>query len=203
MHVTPVTLEGNWVRLEPLGEQHVADLVVAADEDEIWTWMPVRMKSEEDLRAWMAAAHTDRANGTALPFAIIERASGKAVGSTRFMDIRVKDRGIEIGWTWLAKQVRRTPVNTECKYLLMRHAFEELGCIRLQLKTDSLNERSRTAILRIGAQFEGVLRNHMIRPDGTYRHSAYYSVLDSEWPTVKERLERILAGEPSSVAVGG
>jgi len=202
MRVEPVTLEGQWVRLEPLGEQHVEDLAVAGDENDIWTWMPIKLKMADDVRAWMAAAHADQAAGTALPFAIIELASGKAVGSTRFMDIRTKDRGIEIGWTWLAKQVRRTPVNTECKYLLMRQAFEGFGCIRLQLKTDSLNERSRNAILRIGAQYEGILRNHMIRTDGTYRHSAYYSVIDSEWPAVKARLERILAGESSTIAVG-
>ena len=203
MYVEPVTLEGKWVRLEPLGEQHVEDLAIAGDEDEIWTWMPIKLKNAGDIRAWMAAAHADQAAGPALPFAIIELASGKAVGSTRFMDIRVKDRGIEIGWTWLAKQVRRTPVNTECKYLLMRQAFEGFGCIRLQLKTDSLNERSRNAILRIGAQYEGILRNHMIRTDGTYRHSAYYSVIDSEWPELKARLERILAAEPSVVVTVG
>lgn len=202
MHVTPVTLEGDWVRLEPLGEQHVEDLAVAADEDGIWTWMPIRLRSAGDVRAWMAAAHADQASGTALPFAIIERATAKAVGSTRFMDIQPANRGLEIGWTWLAKPVRRTPVNTECKYLLMRHAFEDQGAIRVQLKTNARNERSRTAILRIGAQFEGILRQHIILPNGDYRDSAYYSVIDSEWPAVMARLERILAGEPSPVAVG-
>jgi RimJ/RimL family protein N-acetyltransferase len=203
MHVVPITLEGNWARLEPLGEQHVEDLVAAADEDDIWTWMPIKLKSADDVRAWMAAAHADQANGTALPFAIIEVASGKAVGSTRFMDIQPANRGIEIGWTWLAKQVRRTPVNTECKYLLMRHAFEDQGAIRVQLKTNARNERSRTAILRIGAQFEGILRQQMILPNGDYRDSAYYSVLDTEWPAVKSRLERILAGEPSTAVPVG
>jgi RimJ/RimL family protein N-acetyltransferase len=203
MHVVPITLEGTWARLEPLGEEHVDDLVVAADEDEIWTWMPIALKSADDVRKWMAAAHADQANGTALPFAIIERASGKAVGSTRFMDIQPANRGLEIGWTWLAQQVRRTPVNTECKYLLMRHAFEDQGAIRVQLKTNARNERSRTAILRIGAQFEGILRQQMILPNGDYRDSAYYSVLDSEWPAVKSRLERILAGEPSAAVPVG
>jgi N-acetyltransferase len=203
MHVVPITLEGRWAKLEPLGEQHVGDLVEAADEDDIWTWMPIRLKTADDVRAWMAAVHADQANGTALPFAIIERASGKAVGSTRFMDIQPANRGIEIGWTWLAKQVRRTPVNTECKYLLMRHAFEDQGAIRVQLKTNARNERSRTAILRIGAQFEGILRQQMILPNGDYRDSAYYSVLDTEWPAVKSRLERILAGEPSTAVPVG
>jgi RimJ/RimL family protein N-acetyltransferase len=199
MNITPITLEGNWSRLEPLGEQHVDDLVVAADEDEIWTWMPIRLKTADEIRAWMVSAHANQAKGTALPFAIIDRATGKAVGSTRYMDIQPANRGLEIGWTWLAKQVRRTPVNTECKYLLLRHAFEDQDAIRVQLKTNARNERSRTAILRIGAQFEGILRQHVILPDGSYRDSAYYSIIDTEWPAVKERLERMLAGEPSAV----
>jgi N-acetyltransferase len=199
MNITSVTLEGTWARLEPLGEQHVDDLVVAADEDDIWTWMPLRLRTADDIRSWMLAALADRARGYSLPFAIIDRATGKAVGSTRYMDIQPANRGLEIGWTWLAKQVRRTPVNTECKYLLLRHAFDDQGAIRVQLKTNAKNERSRTAILRIGAQFEGILRQQMILPNGDYRDSAYYSIIDSEWPTVKSRLERMLAGEPSPV----
>jgi N-acetyltransferase len=203
LNITPITLEGTWARLEPLGEQHVDDLVVAADEDDIWTWMPIRLKTAADIRSWMASAHADQAKGTALPFAIIDRATGKAVGSTRYMDIQPANRGLEIGWTWLAKQVRRTPVNTECKYLLLRHAFDDQGAIRVQLKTNARNERSRTAILRIGAQFEGILRQQMILPNGDYRDSAYYSIIDTEWPAVKQRLERMLAGEPSAVVATG
>jgi RimJ/RimL family protein N-acetyltransferase len=202
VNIIPLILEGSWARLEPLGEQHVDDLVVAADEDDIWTWMPIRLKTADDIRSWMSAAHADQAKGTALPFAIIDRASGKAVGSTRYMDIQPANRGLEIGWTWLAKQVRRTPINTECKYLLLRHAFDDQGAIRVQLKTNARNERSRTAILRIGAQFEGILRQQMILPDGSYRDSAYYSIIDTEWPEVKSRLERVLAGEPSAVVAG-
>jgi RimJ/RimL family protein N-acetyltransferase len=202
VNIIPLTLEGSWARLEPLGEEHVDDLVVAADEDEIWTWMPVRLKTADDIRSWMAAAHANQAKGTALPFAIIDRATGKAVGSTRYMDIQPANRGLEIGWTWLSKQVRRTSINTECKYLLLRHAFDDQGAIRVQLKTNARNERSRTAILRIGAQFEGILRQQMILPDGSYRDSAYYSIIDREWPEVKSRLERMLAGEPSAVVAG-
>src|SRR5215211_910007 len=111
MNITPVTLEGTWPRLEPLGEQHVGDLVVAAADDEIWTWMPLRLKTADDIRSWMASAHADQAKGTALPFAVINRASGKAVGSTRYMDIQPANRGLEIGWTWLGKPARRTPIN--------------------------------------------------------------------------------------------
>jgi RimJ/RimL family protein N-acetyltransferase len=202
VNITPITLEGTWARLEPLGEQHVDDLVVAADEDDIWTWMPIRLKTADDIRSWMASAHADQAKGTALPFAIIDRATGKAVGSTRYMDIQPANRGLEIGWTWLAKQVRRTLVNTECKYLLLCHAFDVQGAIRVQLKTNARNERSRTAILRIGALYEGILRQQMILPDGSYRDSAYYSIIDSEWPELKTRLERILAGEPWAAVAG-
>jgi RimJ/RimL family protein N-acetyltransferase len=202
VNITPITLEGTWARLEPLGEQHVDDLVVAADENDIWTWMPIRLKTADEIRSWKAAAHADQERGYAMPFAIIDRATGKAVGSTRYMDIQPVNRGLEIGWTWLAKQVRRTLVNTECKYLLLSHAFDAQDAIRVQLKTNAKNERSRAAILRIGAQFEGILRQQMILPNGDYRDSAYYSIIDTEWPAVKTRLEGILAGEPSAVTAG-
>ena len=141
------------------------------------------------IEAWISAALQEQAVGMVLPFAIIDLATGYAVGSTRYMTIAVRDRGLEIGWTWLSAQVQRTGVNTECKYLLLRHAFETLGAIRVQLKTHHDNVRSQRDIERIGATREGVLRNHMIMPDGSYRHSVYYSVIESEWPRVKGRLE--------------
>ena len=189
----PVTLAGRVVRLEPLADRHAEELLTAAADDAIWSWMPTPLQSQDAMRSWIAAASAEQAAGVSLPFAIIEAASGRAVGSTRFMDIRPAHRGVEIGWTWLNPAVWRTPLNTEAKYLLLRHAFETWKCIRVQLKTDRRNERSRAAILRFGAQFEGILRHHMILPNGDYRDSAYYSVTDLEWPAVKSGLEARMA----------
>ena len=187
MNVEPTILEGRWARLEPLAEHHAADLSVAAQDDEIWRYMPAVLKTEEQVHVWIIAAQDQQATGSQLPFAIVERASGRAIGSTRYLNIMPNDRGLEIGWTWLARTAWRTPINTECKFLLLRHAFETLGCIRVQLKTDQRNERSRRAIERIGGHFEGILRNHMILHYGV-RSSAYYSIIETEWPEVKERL---------------
>ena len=194
MIAEPITLEGRWARLEPLVERYAADLVEAAQEDEIWRYMPAVLKTEEQVLAWIAAAQAEQATGSQQPFAIVDRAAGRAIGSTRYLNIMPNDRGLEIGWTWLARSAWRTPVNTECKFLLLRHAFESLGCIRVQLKTDRRNERSRRAIERIGAQFEGILRNHMIMHYGI-RDSAYYSIIEAEWPEVKERLVTRLYGD--------
>jgi RimJ/RimL family protein N-acetyltransferase len=187
MNVEPVTLEGRWVRLEPLAERHAADLALVSGDEEIWQYMPAALITIEQIRAWIAEAQELQANGAVLPFAIVERESGRAIGSTRYLTIMPKDRGIEIGWTWLGRAFWRTPVNSECKFLLLRHAFEILGCIRVQIKTDRRNERSRRAIERLGAQFEGILRNHMVLRYGL-RDSAYYSIIDSEWPEIKARL---------------
>lgn len=187
MNVEPVTLEGHWVRLEPLAEHHAADLAAVSGDQEIWRYMPAVLLTLEQIQEWIAATLRLQDDGAVLPFAIVERAAGRAIGSTRYLSIAPKDRGIEIGWTWLARAAWRTPVNTECKFLLLRHAFETLGCIRVQLKTDRRNERSRRAIERIGGQFEGILRNHMIMPYGL-RDSAYYSIIDTEWPGVKASL---------------
>ncbi|HEY7033627.1 MAG TPA: GNAT family N-acetyltransferase [Thermomicrobiales bacterium] len=192
--VAPVTLEGRWARLEPIGHQHAADLVVAAGERAIWRYIPADPSSPAAMRAWIDASIADREAGTVLRFAIVDRATGRAVGSTSLFDIRPADRGIEIGWTWLGRDAQRTAINTECKYLLLRHCFETLGAIRVQLKTHRLNFQSRRAIERIGAQFEGILRNHTIMPDGTYRDSAYYSVIENEWPAVKRHLALMMAG---------
>ena len=194
MEVRPTALQGRFVRLEPLAERHVAGLVAVGMDDEIWRHMPYgAMHTEADIRGWVSGILDQAARGTDIPFAVIHLASGRVAGATRYMEIRPAHRALEIGGTWYGSDYRRTPVNTECKYLLLHHAFEDLRCIRVQLKTDSRNERSQRAIERIGALREGVLKNHMILPDGTFRHSVYYSILDSEWPAVKLRLQLILA----------
>ncbi|MDQ2885905.1 MAG: GNAT family N-acetyltransferase [Chloroflexota bacterium] len=190
MEIAPVTLPGSFVRLEPLQMKHASDLFAAAQDPALWTYMSAHLNSSlPAIEAWISAALQEQAAGMILPFAIIDISSGYAVGSTRYMAISLRDRGLEIGWTWLASSVQRTGANTECKYLLLRHAFETLGAIRVQLKTHHDNLRSQRAIERIGATREGVLRNHMIMPDGSYRHSVYYSIIDSEWPRVKGQLE--------------
>ena len=181
------------MRLEPLAPQHARDLFAVGSDEAIWTYMPRPvLQSVEDTQAWVQEALAVAASGTQIPFAIIHRAGGKAIGSTRYLDIRREHRGLEIGWTWVGTAYQRTPVNTECKYLLLTHAFEELGAVRVQLKTDLRNERSQRAIERIGAVREGVLRKHMALWDGFIRDTVYYSILDSEWPDVKRRLVGLL-----------
>ncbi|MGB7187756.1 MAG: GNAT family protein, partial [Candidatus Acidiferrales bacterium] len=158
-------------------------------DEELWRWIPDPVHTREEMFAYVDAALAQQASGVSLPFTIVERASGKVIGSTRYANIERAHRRVEIGWTWVAPLWQRTPINTECKYMLMRHAFETLGCIRVELKTDSLNEKSRKAIARIGAREEGVFRNHMITSTGRIRHSVYFSVIDSEWPGVKAALD--------------
>lgn len=194
LEVRPVTLTGAVARLEPLGPEHAEELFAAAQEPSIWRHMPDDPSgSVEEMRAWIMAALRERESGTQLPFAIVERGTGQAIGSTRYLNISPRDSGLEVGWTWLAARAQRTAVNTECKYLLLRHAFEDLGAIRLQIKTDGRNEISQRAIERLGAVREGVLRKHML-VQGTYlRDTVMYSILDSEWPGVKARLEGFLA----------
>lgn len=150
------------------------------------------MKTEADMRYWVLDILDREKKGGDLPFAVVHLASGKIAGATRYLNIVPKDRGLEVGGTWYGKEFQRTAVNTECKYLLLTHAFEVLKAIRVQIKTDSLNVRSQAAIERIGAMKEGVLRNHMILPDGRIRHSVFYSILDSEWAGVKKNLEVML-----------
>jgi RimJ/RimL family protein N-acetyltransferase len=189
MIVAPVTLEGRYVRLEPLAKVHLAGLAEVGLDEELWRWIPTQVRTAEEMAAYIETALEEQARGVSLPFAIVEKAAGRAIGSTRYGNIDRTHHRVEIGWTWVAREWQRTAVNTEAKYLLLRHAFETLGCIRVELKTDSLNEKSRAAILRIGAQHEGIFRNHMITASGRIRHSAYYSIIDSEWPAVKTRLE--------------
>lgn len=194
MEVKPVVLTGRYVRLEPLTEAHVGGLTAAGMDDSIWQYMPYGlMRGEDDIRRWVRGVLEQAGQGTDLPFVAIHLASGRVAGATRYMEIRPAHRGLEIGGTWYGAEFRRTAVNTECKYLLLCHAFEGLKCIRVQLKTDSRNERSQRAIERIGAVKEGILRNQMILPDGHIRHSVYYSILDTEWPQVKGRLEAMLS----------
>ena len=194
MKVDPVILTGRYVRLEPLSLAHAAQLVTVAQDEDIWRYMLYgTIYNEDQMRDWIQKLLDYQAQGTDMPFAVIHIKSGRAAGATRFMDIRPQHRGLEIGGTWYGREFQRTVVNTECKYLLLRHAFEVLGCIRVQLKTDLRNERSQRAIERIGAIKEGVLRNHMITPEGVFRHSVYYSIIDTEWSDVKLRLETLLA----------
>lgn len=194
MNIEPVTLEGTHVRMEPLSLAHHDQLCAVGFDDTIWRWNPrPPIRTAEDMRRYIEIALQRQADGTALPFATIERASGRAIGSTRFADIDIENRRLEIGYTWIAPAWQRTAVNTEAKYLLLRHAFETLGCVRVELKTDSLNERSRNAILRIGAKEEGIFRNHMVTHSGRLRHSVYFSIIDSEWPAAKAALEPKLA----------
>lgn len=192
MQIVPITLEGKLVRLEPLQHSHAADLYAVRDSI-IWRYMPYNPgASPEAMESWIATALKARETGAEFPFAIVSQESGKAIGSTRYLDISPENRGLEIGWTWLTPAVQRTGVNTECKYLLLCHAFEDQGAIRVYFKTDSRNERSQRAIARIGATREGVLRNHRIMPDGYIRDSVYFSIIDSEWPQVKTRLEDMM-----------
>ena len=192
MNIEPVTLTGDRVVLEPLSIDHHGELCDVGLEPELWRWTITEVLTPEDMRAYMQTALQWQKEGTALPFVTIEKRSGRVVGSTRFMNIDKPHRRVEIGSTWISKPWQRTAVNTEAKYLMLRHAFETLGCIRVELKTDSLNEKSRNAMLRMGAKEEGIFRNHMICYGGRIRHSAWYSVIDSEWPEVKSRLEGFL-----------
>ena len=193
MEVKPVILEGKHVRLEPMTEAHVPGLTQIGVGQTFWDFMLYgNINTEADMANWVQDILSRAEKGTDLPFVAIQLASGRLAGATRYLNIMPKDRGLEIGGTWYGPEFQRTAVNTECKYLLLQHAFETLECIRVQLKTDQRNERSQKAIERIGAVKEGVLRNHMILPDGRYRHSVFYSILDSEWPQVKQRLEQML-----------
>lgn len=194
MLVKPVTLEGNHVRLEPLSLNHLEQLCEVGLEPELWRWTASQVRTREEMGAYVETALKWQAEGTALPFATISKQTGRLVGSTRFANIDRENRHMEIGWTWIASPWQRTAINTEAKYLMLRHAFEKLGCVRVEFKTDSLNEKSQNALRRIGAKEEGTFRNHMIVHDGRYRHSVYFSVIESEWPEVKARLEEKLSG---------
>lgn len=192
MKIESCTLEGSYVRLEPLAREHAAALARVGCVEEVWRWLTSRFQTEEDMLAFVETALRWQEEGTALPFVTIDKATHTAVGSTRFGNIAPEHKRVEIGWTWIAPAWQRTALNTEAKYLMLRHAFETWGCVRVEFKTNSLNQKSRNAIARIGALEEGVLRNHMINPDGTLRNTVYFSIIDSEWPDVKRELEKKL-----------
>lgn len=197
----PPVLAGDHARLEPIEAAHAADLYAAGDEPELWLFMGI--PGFADLAAvasWISEARAARGEGC---YAIIDRREGRAVGSTRLLDIRPRDRSLEIGWTWLGAKARRTPINTECKLLLLRFAFERAGAVRVCLKTDARNARSRAAIERLGAVSEGVLRRHRAVWNGGFRDTAYYSVLDDEWPAVKARLQARLHRRHRDDPAGG
>ena len=189
----PVTLGGRCVRLEPLGRQHLPQLIEAGSDPAIFQFYPVSHAGAAGITAFVDAALADQAHGTACPFAIVALPDGRVIGSTRFGAIERKHRRAEIGWTWLNPAYQRTGVNTEMKYLMLRHAFEALKLMRVEFKTDSLNVKSRTALARIGAVEEGTFRNHMVTASGRIRHSVYFSITDTEWPAVKARLEDFMA----------
>ena len=194
MRVEPVTLEGRHVRLEPLSPERHGDALAAVGLDpDLWRWTIVKVESAADLGRYVEAALAEQAAGRALPFATVERAGGRVVGCTRFMAIAVRHRRVEIGSTWVAKPWQRTAINTEAKYLMLCHAFETWGCLRVELKTDTRNERSRQAMRRLGFVEEGVYRKHMITERGEVRDTVYFSVVDDEWPALKVRLEGLLA----------
>ena len=178
------------MRLEPLDAAHAQGLYNRGRHAADWLYMPRACFVDlADTRQWIVEAQAAAAQ---LPFAIVETAKGKPVGSTRYLNIRPEHRSLEIGWTWLGRDWQRTGVNTETKLLLLTHAFEQLHCVRVEFKTDARNARSQKALERIGAQQEGVLRKHMIVQADFARDSVYYSIIDSEWPKLKKRLARLL-----------
>ena len=210
MEISPVTLEGRHVRLEPLLQLHEESLIAAASDGELWNSTVTIVPTRATMATYIEAALHGQAQGRELPFVIIRksgtgvppvihgqdaRTSGEVVGTTRFYEIEAKDRRVAIGYTWLSKSTQRTAVNTESKLLLLTHAFEDWRCIRVELITDVLNQQSRTAILRLGAKEEGVLRRHMIMPNGRIRDSVVFSIIKEEWPAVKARLAAKLEAE--------
>ena len=187
-------LEGDIVRLEPLARPHEKGLFEAAQDERLWRWMPYDPSgSRERFHAWLENALADSSAGTEAAFATVDAVTGEPVGSTRYLTLRPEHRGLEIGWTWLAPARWQTGANVEAKLLMLEHAFERLGCLRVEFKTDSRNERSRAALAALPAQFEGVFRKHMLVRGGERRDSAYYSIIDDEWPEVKENLGRRIA----------
>ena len=190
----PIVLDGDHVRLEPIELRHAADLYDAGNDESIWRykWVPMP-QSLDEVRQWAEDVTQSMARGNEIAYAIVSKADQRAIGSTRYLNISPAHRTLEIGWTWIGTKYQRTVVNTECKYLLLTHAFEQLGAVRVQFKTDARNEQSQRAIERLGAVKEGVLRKANTTHSGYIRDSVYYSIIDDEWPAVKQRLERYLA----------
>ncbi len=193
IEVEQVTLTGRYTRLAPLTMDYLDALWEVGSDIDLWKWTPYQIKTREEMKTYIQTALNWQEIGAALPFVTIEQATERVVGSTRFGNIDAPNQRVEIGWTWIGKPWQRTPVNTEAKFLMLQHAFEVWHCIRVELKTDALNERSRAAILRIGAQQEGIFRHHVITESGRLRDSVYFSIIDDEWPDVKARLQAMLA----------
>ena len=196
--LVPIMLEGDFVRLQPMTLEHLDGLSEVGLDPEIWRYTIALIRTREDMRGYMESALKLQGDGATLTFVTMERSSGQIVGSTRFGNYDPANRRIEIGWTWIAPPWQRTVINTEAKYLMLSHAYEKLHCVRVELKTDVLNSRSRKAMLRIGAKEEGILRKHSLVWDGRYRDSIYYSILDEEWPEVKQQLEKMLIRRPEA-----
>ena len=194
--ISPFSLEGRYVRLEPLRPEHATLLWEVAKDHlaDLFQWIPYQLNSLEDFQTFNRQVLEEQARGLTVPFSTVERGSNQVVGTTRFMNMDLANRKLEIGSTWIAPRWQRTAVNTEAKYLMLCHAFEVWRCFRVELKTDALNQRSRQAILRLGAKEEGTLRKHMLTYNGRQRDSVYFSILDTEWPSVKTRLGAALAG---------
>lgn len=192
MNIKPTVLQGDSIRLEPLSQDHIAGLCDAGLYDEIWLWTTSKVSTCDDMRTYVDEALEDQARGMALPFATIEAISDKVIGCTRFGNIDTVNKKVEIGWTWLTPGFQRTSANTQAKLLMLTHAFDEWKCVRVELKTDALNQKSRNAILRIGATEEGTLRQHMVSQGGRLRDTVYFSIIDKEWPETKARLRNML-----------
>ena len=195
-------LAGRHVVVEPLASAHEAGLIAAATDSDMFVWMGAELEQPEVLRTWLATALAAGRRGAEVPFAIVAVDSGEVLGTTRFLSLQLEHLLAEIGWTWVARRAWRTGVNVETKLLLLTHAFETVGLRRVEFKTDSRNERSRGALQALGAQFEGIFRKHRVLPGGGVRHSAYYSVIDDEWPAVKHQLQQRL-DEPGAAANQG
>jgi RimJ/RimL family protein N-acetyltransferase len=193
LELRPVTLEGEHARLEPVSLDHVDGLLTAGGDESIWLWMPRRPVTRDDFRSIVEDAIAQQQRGRGLTWTTVDRASGEIVGSTSFLNVSAHDNRLEIGATWITPKMQRTAINTEAKYLQLRHCFETLGCLRVELKTDARNLNSQRAIQRIGAVREGVFRKHMRTQGGFQRDSVYFSIIDDEWPSVKRRLEAMLA----------
>jgi N-acetyltransferase len=198
----PVVLEGAHIRLEPLRTHHCEGLMEAGKSPEIWTWLLEYPQTLEAMREMVQRAMQAEEAGREFPFTVVERHTGRVLGTTRYLEVQESHRTAEIGWTWYARDVWATAVNPEAKFLLLQHAFETWGAMRMQLKADSLNARSRAAIAKLGARFEGILRNQRRRRDGTWRDAAMYSMINTEWPAVKERLLARLDQQPAHLSRG-
>lgn len=194
MPLNPVLLEGRHIRLEPLSLEHLPGLLAVGLDPVLWKWTLNKINTPADLEAYVETALEEQRTGSSLPFATVLQSTGQVIGSTRFGNISLPNKRVEIGWTWIARPWQRTAANTEAKLLMLAHAFETLGMARVELKTNVLNEQSRRAMLRIGCVEEGILRQHAIADDGTTRDTIYYSILAAEWPVVRERLASWVRG---------